>query len=70
MTEPLEDGLRESLAAACGPGAPVELQAVATDVATGRTSWEEVWEHPSPLLVGRVLDDVARRWAPGAGQAP
>jgi hypothetical protein len=64
VSTPLEPGLRESLAAACGPDAPVEMQALAAAVADGRTSWEEVWERSGPVLVGRVLADVARRWAP------
>ncbi|MDN4162607.1 hypothetical protein [Nocardioides abyssi] len=68
--EPLDAGMRQSLAAACGPDAPVELQALAARVGTGRTSWDEVWEHPPPALVGRVLADVARRWAPAGGHAP
>lgn len=63
MTE-VDAGLRESLAAACGPDAPVELQAVAAAVAAGRTTWEDVWQRPPPALVGRVLADVARRWEP------
>ncbi|MBC9734889.1 hypothetical protein [Nocardioides marmotae] len=62
--EPLDAGMRESLAASCGPDAPVELQALAARVREGRTSWEAVWERPPPALVGRVLADVARRWAP------
>ena len=68
--EPLDAGLRESLAAACGLDAPVELQALAARVADGRTTWDEVWEQPPPALVGRVLADVARRWAPAGGLAP
>lgn len=68
--DPLDAGLRESLAAVCGPDAPVELQALAARVADGRTTWDEVWERPPPALVGRVLADVARRWAPAGGPAP
>ncbi|MDN4173866.1 hypothetical protein QWY28_12965 [Nocardioides sp. SOB77] len=68
--ERLDDGMRESLAAACGGDAPVELKAIGTRVREGRTSWEEVWERPPPALVGRVLADVARRWAPVTGTGP
>jgi hypothetical protein len=66
----LDAGMRESLAAACGPDAPVGLQALAASVADGRTTWEQVWDRPPPALVGRVLADVARRWAPPGGHAP
>ncbi|MEV7430392.1 hypothetical protein AB0N29_12315 [Nocardioides sp. NPDC092400] len=68
--EPLDAGLRESLAAACAGDAPVELQALAAEVREGRTSWEQVWERPGPVLLGRVLGDVARRWATAPGAAP
>lgn len=65
----VDAGLRQSLAAACGPDAPVELQALAQAVAAGRTTWEQVWERPGPLLLGRVLTDVASRWATPGGDA-
>ncbi|WP_435746255.1 hypothetical protein [Nocardioides sp. SYSU DS0663] len=65
MTE-VDATLRAALAAACAGDAPAQLREVAEAVAAGRTTWQEVWERPGPLLVGRVLADLARRWAPPA----